>query len=144
MGNKFIFRRHYPTDVQFWLSEEPLPPEGFTVQVQLKVMGGSNSQDPLDYRIQTNVVFSGNLGEKQVARGSITFVGFFTLPDELSEEARSKYAVKQGASLLYSATRELVCSLSARAPNRLITLPPVVIGDIAMEKSAEQIESATV
>jgi preprotein translocase subunit SecB len=126
---KFAIRRHYPTAIDFWITEA-LHGEDFIVEAQIQVSGGPNTDNPLDWRIETKVVFSAKLGETLISKGTLTFVGFFDAPDEVAEENRQNYMVQNGVSILYSATRELLANLTARAPNKIIILPPTFFGPV--------------
>lgn len=136
-------RRHYPTDTQVWISEEPIS-EPFVANVQMQVNAGHSEKNKLDWRVQTVVTFNAKIGEKLIAKGSITYVGFFDFPADIPEGEMDQFAIRQGGTLLYGATRELVANISARAPNRLITLPPIFIQKAEKMLDGPLVNSATV
>ena len=125
----FNLRRHYPTEIEFWSTEEGYS-EPCEVKAQLTLGVGPNTSNPLDWRVNSKVTFTAKAGKKTVARGSVAFVGFFDVPMEMEEAKRQKFVAENGASILYAATRELVANITARAPNKLITLPPTSFGGL--------------
>lgn len=144
MGNLGL-RRHYPTEITYWVSEDAHEEE-LVIEASVNVAAGPNTGNPLDWRVGTTVVFSATSKTVVVAKGSISFVGFFDAPDQVPEDKRADFMTTQGSSILYSATRELVANLTARTAGKLITLPPVIFANMARGPMTEkkEVRSASV
>ena len=127
---KLNLRRHYPTDITCNISEDT-PGVNLLVSAQVSMTAGHNTENKLDWRISTTVKFSAKVGEIAVANGSVTFVGFFDAPSDMAEDKRPGFVVSNGVPILYSATRELLANLTARAPGKLVTLPPFDFGNVS-------------
>ena len=128
----FILRRHYPVKVDYWASEhEVVQPANLDVKYTIGV--GHNKTNPLDWRVQLTVVFSARHQNEDTIKGTVVFVGYFLLPDVIPEADRTNFAARNGASVLYSATRELVAYISCRSANRNITLPLAVFNEVKID-----------
>jgi preprotein translocase subunit SecB len=135
----FTLRRHYPSEVEYWVSDEgPQAPAPLNVGYTLTV--GANTENPLEWRVTVTVNFSGKLDDKDLVKGKVTFVGYFDLPADIPEAERQNFAARHGGGILYNATRELVANISARSPHLLITLPITSFSEVKIDPDAPQVK----
>jgi preprotein translocase subunit SecB len=132
--SNFDLRRHYPSEVSLSISEDAHE-EPFKVEANVSVAGGPNTASDLNWRVATTVAFKATSKTGKVAEGKVTFVGYFDISPEVPADKRAQFMVTQGTSILYAATREWIANQTARAPGKLIILPPTIFQDLAIKKN---------
>jgi preprotein translocase subunit SecB len=138
--SNFSLKRHYPKEVEFWVTEEVVP-QMITLNAEYQINVGTSKLDPLDWRVELNLRFSGKASDVEVAKGKIVFVGYFGLPEELPEKNRAEFVAKQGASILYAASRELLTNLSCRSPHIHLILAPTTFAGLNVDATVPKTEA---
>jgi len=94
------------------------PPE---VQVNPRMAVKEDDDDAI-YRLALEIRF-GSEGEHCSYIGRVKVVGIFSVASEVEEKEKQVYI--NGASILYSAAREFVLSITSRGPSFPLMLPTV-------------------
>lgn len=138
-------RQHHPVQVEYWASEEAVS-DPAPLKVAYSISLGPNTDNPLDWRVALTVNFSGiSPKKKETVKGTVTFVGYFDVSADTPKTERENFVARNGASVLYSAVRELLANISCRSSNRRVLLPLTSFHDITINPDAPkaQIEAQT-
>ena len=81
--------------------------------------------DPLQWMVNLRVEFATAGKEPPAYSGNCEFVGLFTVSDKFPKDKVEQLVRVNGASLLYSAAREMIAGITARGPWPMLTLPSI-------------------
>lgn len=100
----------------------------FTGSVNTALADGQND-DPRDYVVDLRISFPGEVGKQTPYRVDAGVIGFFQISDLIKKSEREDIVTVNGASLLYSAMREIVASITSRSVFGIMTLPTMNFQD---------------
>jgi preprotein translocase subunit SecB len=109
---------------------------GFTSHVEVS----QSVDNPLDYQVQLAIKSEGIDNKIKGYDIGLTVVGFVTADGEFPEDRRNDMVSVTGASLLYSAARDYLFSLTSRGPYPPVYLPTIsfVPESISQEKDEDE------
>lgn len=92
-----------------------------------------------NYRILLHLKYDGNEGRAPY-RFNILAVGHYEVGETVPDEDVFKVAADNGASLLYSATREYLASITGRGPYEAVILP--VVSFLGLHESLVKLDTS--
>jgi preprotein translocase subunit SecB len=119
---RFQLKRYFPSDIQYTLSDN-LPSGESKIECSVSFQAGHSTDNPLDWKVTTKTTFRVWKDDNDLVKGHVTFVGFFVMPDDIEASERNSFIGRNATPVLYSATREVIANLTARAPMNAIALP---------------------
>jgi preprotein translocase subunit SecB len=124
MESALRLERHFFTRIELCPDGEAKPEGKYQVQWTLALAQASDDANRYQVTLTVRVNQDPASTAKTFYTGVFEIVGFFTVAKGCPQEP-SFFVQVSGASLLYSAVRELVCNLTARGPWPMISLPTV-------------------
>ena len=88
-----------------------------------------HKNNPLEFRIELQIDVTPVENKVCTYEVSLRCIGFFDISEDISEEKRKSIVYINGASMLYSASREYILFVTSRGPYPPIYLPSVSFKD---------------
>ena len=133
----------YIKELHFLMKDHPKdlkPVENPAVKVSVKA--ARKTDDPLHWSFELNVGFDEATAPKMPFEFTLVMLGFFKVNEKYPAEQAEKLANTNGPAVLYSATREVIASLTGRNGYSPLVLPTVTFihatGDQIKEKPRSQ------
>ena len=116
--------RYYLSEVHFEANDalpasQPLPDLNLESAVEI----GRHNDDERRYRVKLKVDFQPVSPELVHQKGALTFVGYFAVVPSYPLEKVLMLVETNGPSVLFGAAREMFCTITARGPWGMVTLP---------------------
>ncbi len=116
--------RYYLSEVHFEANDalpatQPLPDLNLESTVEVR----RHSDDERRYRVQLKVSFQPVSPDLVHQKGIVTFVGYFAVVPPYPLEKVLMLVETNGPSVLFGAAREMFCTITARGPWGMVTLP---------------------
>jgi len=115
--------RYYLTELHFETNDALQIKEMPELTLESAVGIGRHNNDERRYKVQLKVNFQPVSPELVHHKGSVTFVGFFAVVPEYPLEKVLMLVETNAPSVLYGAAREMFCTITARGPWGMVTLP---------------------
>lgn len=115
--------RYYLTELHFETNDALQIKDMPALTLESAVGIGRHNDDERRYKVQLKVNFQPASPELVHQKGSVTFVGFFAVVPEYPLEKVLMLVETNAPSVLYGAAREMFCTITARGPWGMITLP---------------------
>lgn len=110
----------------------------FDVSSSLSRLSRKKPGPPIDYQLNINIQIVEEESENTPYTGGIQVVGLFSTDETLSHEEAASLLVDRGASILYSASREFLLTITGRGPWGSISIPYIHdLSDIPIEEVKE-------
>jgi preprotein translocase subunit SecB len=103
------------------------------IDAKTDVSFAQNETDARQWQVTLSVEFAGK-GAPAPYKGSVDYIGYFTVSADYPEEKMPRLVAITCPSMLYSSIRELVALLTGRGPHRPLMLPTVSFQDLNIEK----------
>lgn len=113
-------------------------------KLNVDVISGQNSEDPLAWRFELNIGVDEKSSEKDFPYTfDVTIVGFFRVEKTYPSDIAEMLAQVNAPSILYSAAREFLASVTGRSPYSAIILPSISFMPLPEEQKEKEKKSST-
>lgn len=123
-------KRHYVSELTFHAIEESVP-EPHEVEIGQSIGMGHAVGDDRAWRLALTIKFRVRKEKRELAHGSITFVGLFQIAESVKPEDRPAFVGVNGATILYGAAREMIVNLTSRSTLGTVLFPSVSFSGLA-------------
>jgi preprotein translocase subunit SecB len=123
-NSPLLLERYYLSEVHFEANDalsatQPLPDLNLESTVDVR----RHSDDERRYRVQLKVSFQPVSPDLVHQKGTVTFIGYFGVAPSYPLEKVLMLVETNGPSVLFGAAREMFCTITARGPWGMVTLP---------------------
>ncbi len=123
-NSPLLLERYYLSEVHFEANDalpatQPLPDLNLESTVEVR----RHSDDERRYRVQLKVNFQPVSPDLVHQKGTVTFVGYFAVVPTYPLEKVPMLVETNAPSVLFGAAREMFCTITARGPWGMVTLP---------------------
>ena len=123
-NSPLLLERYYLSEVHFEANDalpasQPLPDLNLESTVEVR----RHNDDERRYRVQLKVSFQPVSPDLVHQKATVTFVGYFAVVPAYPLEKVLMLVETNAPSVLFGAAREMFCTITARGPWGMVTLP---------------------